>query len=279
MDLLDHFSRMAGNNLWSNDRLYRAVLALEAGRVRSAAHQLLPVDQGDAQSHPGGRSALSRYAGGGRRRRRHLRRFRAVRSCRQSLHRRRRRSTVRLIDFCEPPVSRRSRSPRHHRPRARTARSPNASATSWRICSSTRSTIAARCTRCCRAPRSKPPQLDEFFLDYDLKLRSEEVERLGLRPTDRSTSCRSRRSWQTCVYITSMDCLAVHECLRDEAFVSNGSRCCSGSAAVPIAELRLIGRMRIRRRCDIAEQVLLAGQFRDRLIALPSAISRSSVSG
>ena len=26
----------------------------------------------------------------------------------------------------------------------------------------------------------KPPQLDEFLLDYDLKLRSEEVERLGL---------------------------------------------------------------------------------------------------
>ena len=26
----------------------------------------------------------------------------------------------------------------------------------------------------------KPPQLDEFFLDYDLKLRREEVARLGL---------------------------------------------------------------------------------------------------
>ena len=26
----------------------------------------------------------------------------------------------------------------------------------------------------------KPPQLDEFFLDYDIKLRREEVERLGL---------------------------------------------------------------------------------------------------
>ncbi|RUW42614.1 damage-inducible protein DinB, partial [Mesorhizobium sp. M8A.F.Ca.ET.021.01.1.1] len=27
MNLLDHLRRMAGNNLWSNDRLYRAVLA------------------------------------------------------------------------------------------------------------------------------------------------------------------------------------------------------------------------------------------------------------
>lgn len=26
----------------------------------------------------------------------------------------------------------------------------------------------------------KPPQLDEFFLDYDWKLRKEEVERLGV---------------------------------------------------------------------------------------------------
>jgi hypothetical protein len=26
----------------------------------------------------------------------------------------------------------------------------------------------------------KPPQLDEFFLDYDLKLRKAEVERLNL---------------------------------------------------------------------------------------------------
>ena len=31
MDLLDHLRRMARNNLWSNDRLYRAALALEPG--------------------------------------------------------------------------------------------------------------------------------------------------------------------------------------------------------------------------------------------------------
>ncbi|TIT44896.1 MAG: damage-inducible protein DinB, partial [Mesorhizobium sp.] len=28
MDLLNHLRRMAANNLWSNDRLYRAVLQL-----------------------------------------------------------------------------------------------------------------------------------------------------------------------------------------------------------------------------------------------------------
>ncbi|MBN9235257.1 MULTISPECIES: DinB family protein [Phyllobacteriaceae] len=31
MNLLDHFRRMAANNLWSNDRLYRAVTALKPG--------------------------------------------------------------------------------------------------------------------------------------------------------------------------------------------------------------------------------------------------------
>ena len=51
---------------------------------------------------------------------------------------------------------------------ARTARSPSASATCWRICSSTRSIIAARCMPCCPGTSVKPPQLDEFFLDYDL---------------------------------------------------------------------------------------------------------------
>jgi uncharacterized damage-inducible protein DinB len=33
--LLDHFRRMARNNRWSNDRLYRAVLALQAGEFEA----------------------------------------------------------------------------------------------------------------------------------------------------------------------------------------------------------------------------------------------------
>ncbi|OWK19773.1 hypothetical protein AJ88_39730 [Mesorhizobium amorphae CCBAU 01583] len=35
MDILTHFSRMAGNNLWSNDRLYRAVLQLKPGEFEA----------------------------------------------------------------------------------------------------------------------------------------------------------------------------------------------------------------------------------------------------
>src|ERR1700754_4906938 len=55
MNLLEHNVRMAGNNRWSNDRLYRAVLALqpgefEAGRVsffpsiRETLNHILAVD-------------------------------------------------------------------------------------------------------------------------------------------------------------------------------------------------------------------------------------------
>ena len=54
--LLDHLRRMARNNLWSNDRLYRAVLALrpgefEAGRtsffpsIRETLNHILAVDR------------------------------------------------------------------------------------------------------------------------------------------------------------------------------------------------------------------------------------------
>src|SRR4051794_34885959 len=42
MDLLEHFSRMAGNSLWSNDRLYRAVLALKPGEFEAARTSFFP---------------------------------------------------------------------------------------------------------------------------------------------------------------------------------------------------------------------------------------------
>ena len=42
MDLLDHFSRMAANNRWSNDRLYRAVLALKPGEFEAPRTSFFP---------------------------------------------------------------------------------------------------------------------------------------------------------------------------------------------------------------------------------------------
>lgn len=41
-DLLEHFRRMARNNLWSNDRLYRAVFALQAGEFEARRTSFFP---------------------------------------------------------------------------------------------------------------------------------------------------------------------------------------------------------------------------------------------
>ncbi|RTM00205.1 MAG: damage-inducible protein DinB [Hyphomicrobiales bacterium] len=42
MTLLEHLRRMARNNLWSNDRLYRAVLALEPGEFEAERVSFFP---------------------------------------------------------------------------------------------------------------------------------------------------------------------------------------------------------------------------------------------
>lgn len=42
MDLLSHFRRMAANNIWSNDRLYRAVLALRPGEFEAKRTSFFP---------------------------------------------------------------------------------------------------------------------------------------------------------------------------------------------------------------------------------------------
>ena len=42
MNLLDHLRRMARNNLWSNDRLYRAVLALQPGEFEAERTSFFP---------------------------------------------------------------------------------------------------------------------------------------------------------------------------------------------------------------------------------------------
>lgn len=42
MDMVTHFSRMARNSLWSNDRLYRAVLELRPGEFAAARTGFFP---------------------------------------------------------------------------------------------------------------------------------------------------------------------------------------------------------------------------------------------
>lgn len=178
MDLLAHNRRMARNNRWSNDRLYRAVLSLrpgdfEANRVSffpsigKTLNHILAVDYlylDFLEEGPLGAAAFDDFA--------------AV-SDAAALSQGQAASDWRLIDFCDRlaeadldryvPTDRREDGivPErigdllahlflhqiHHRGQVHAM----LSGTSVR-----------------------PPQLDEFLLDYDLPLRRDEVERLGL---------------------------------------------------------------------------------------------------
>lgn len=178
MTLLDHLRRMAGNNLWSNDRLYRAVLALKPGEfeaertsffpsIKATLNHILAVDQLylDFLEEGGvGAAVYDDYVP-----------FDEP----QALFAAQAAADGRLIAFCDglsaDDLDRRVITDRredgmipekigdilahvflhdiHHRGQVHAMLSGTSVA---------------------------PPQLDEFLLDYDLKVRKEEVERLGL---------------------------------------------------------------------------------------------------
>ncbi|PBB28275.1 damage-inducible protein DinB [Mesorhizobium sp. WSM4312] len=178
MNLLDHLRRMAGNNLWSNDRLYRAVLALKPGEfeaertsffpsIKATLNHILAVDYLylDFLEEGGvGAAAHDDFAP-----------FDEP----QPLFAAQVAADRRLIAFCdglsEADLDRRVVTDRredgmiperigdilahvflhdiHHRGQVHAMLSGTSVV---------------------------PPQLDEFLLDYDLKLRKAEVERLGL---------------------------------------------------------------------------------------------------
>ncbi|MEI9404957.1 DinB family protein [Mesorhizobium argentiipisi] len=180
MTLLDHLRRMARNNLWSNDRLYRAVLALkpgefEAGRtsffpsISETLNHILAVDllYLDFLTDGGrGAAAYDDYLP--------FDDAATLATAQADFDRR-------LIAFCdhlsEADLDRRVITDRredgmvpecigdilahlflhdiHHRGQVHAMLSGTS---------------------------VPPPQLDEFLLDYDLKLRKDEVERLGLQP-------------------------------------------------------------------------------------------------
>ena len=178
MQLLDHLRRMAGNNLWSNDRLYRAVTALnpgefEAGRtsffpsIKATLNHVLSVDLYYLDMVEEGGVGLAVFDGWtdfvtpDR--------LAAVQA----------ETDRRLLSFCEDlagsDLDRRVQTDRgddgviperigdllahlfmhqiHHRGQVHAMLSGTS---------------------------VKPPQLDEFLLDYDIKLRKKEIERLGL---------------------------------------------------------------------------------------------------
>jgi len=186
MTLLEHLRRMARNNLWSNDRLYRAVLALqpgefEAGRtsffpsIRETLNHILAVDllYLDFLADGGlGAAAYDDFVP--------FEDAASLAAAQTDFDRK-------LVAFCdnlsEADLDRRVITDRredgmipekigdilahvflhdiHHRGQVHTMLS---------------STSVA------------PPQLDEFLLDYDFKLRKDEVERLGLKDQNSATS-------------------------------------------------------------------------------------------
>ena len=178
MNLLDHLRRMAGNNLWSNDRLYGAVLSLRPGEfsaertsffpsIKATLNHILAVDllyldfleQGGV-----GAAAFDDFVP--------IDEPLALCAAQIAVDRR-------LIAFCdrlsEEGLERRVITDRredgmipervgdilahvflhdiHHRGQVHAMLSGTS---------------------------ARPPQLDEFLLDCDLKLREKEVERLGL---------------------------------------------------------------------------------------------------
>jgi uncharacterized damage-inducible protein DinB len=176
--LLDHLRRMARNNLWSNDRLYRAVLAMQPGEfdakrtsffpsIKETLNHILAVDRLylDFLTDGGlGAAAYDDYVP--------FDHAASLAEAQADFDRK-------LIAFCdglsEADLDRRVITDRredgkiperigdilehvflhdiHHRGQVHAMLSGTSVA---------------------------PPQLDEFLLDYDLKLRKDEVERLGL---------------------------------------------------------------------------------------------------
>lgn len=186
MNLLDHLRRMARNNLWSNDRLYRAVLALKPGEfeaartsffpsIKETLNHILAVDQLYLDFLTGGGRGAAAYDD-----------FVPFEDT-ASLAVAQADFDRKLVTFCDglseadldrPVITDRREDGMiperigdilahvflhdiHHRGQVHAMLSGTS---------------------------VKPPQLDEFLLDYDVKLRKVEVERLGLEDQANTTS-------------------------------------------------------------------------------------------
>ena len=186
MNLLDHLRRMACNNLWSNDRLYRAVLSLQPGEleaertsffpsIKATLNHILAVDYLYLDFLEEGGVGAAAHDG-----------FVPF-DTPQELYVAQVAADRRLIAFCDglsaDDLDRRVFTDRredgmiperigdilahvflhdiHHRGQVHAMLSGTSVA---------------------------PPQLDEFLLDYDAELREKEVERLGLDDQTNATS-------------------------------------------------------------------------------------------
>jgi uncharacterized damage-inducible protein DinB len=178
MDLVTHNRQMARNNLWSNDRIYRAVLALKPGEfeaertsffpsIRATLNHLLSVDffYLDMMEEGGiGRAVFDRFTD--------FDDAKALAEAQAEVDRR-------LVTFCdglsEADLDRRVISDRGEAGKI-PERIGDLLAHLFVHDIHHRGQVHAMLS----GTSVKPPQLDEFFLDYDLPVRREEVERLGL---------------------------------------------------------------------------------------------------
>ena len=178
MDLLGHYRRMARNNLWSNDRLYRAVLALRPGEfeaertsffpsIKATLNHILSIDLFylDMMEEAGaGLSIFDIYVD--------YDDAQALAAAQSGFDRR-------LIGFCErlaaQDLDRRVMTDRGGEGKI-PERIGDLLAHLFLHDIHHRGQVHAMLL----GASVKPPQLDEFFLDYDLRFRRDEIERLGL---------------------------------------------------------------------------------------------------
>lgn len=178
MTLIDHFRQMARNNLWSNDRLYRAVLMLAPGEFEVERTSFFP-SIGETLNHilavdllyldfleegPLGAAAYDDFVP--------FADAKALGEAQAATDRR-------LLNFCErideAVLDRQVVTDRREDGKI-PERIGDLLAHLFIHQTHHRGQVHAMLS----GTSVKPPQLDEFFLDYDLKLRRGEVERLGL---------------------------------------------------------------------------------------------------
>jgi len=182
MDLLTHCRRMAENNRWSNDRLYRAVLALKPGEfeatrtsffpsIEATLNHLLSVDLYYLDMMEEGGAGLAIFD-------RYIDHDDPARLAEEQAA-----FDRRLIAYCgrlsAEDLNRRVLSDRGDRGRI-PERIGDLLAHLFVHDTHHRGQVHAMLSGTSVAP----PQLDEFFLDFDRDLRKEEVARLGIAEDD-----------------------------------------------------------------------------------------------
>ena len=178
MDLQSHFVRMAENNRWSNDRLHRAVLQLKPGEfelhrvgffpsLKETLNHVLAVDL----------LYLDFITEGGRGAKTIDEDFTPI-DDRLTLALKQAETDVRLIDFCQR-LSLEDLERRVNTDREQDGQIPERIGDLLTHLFLHQAHHRGQAHAMLSGTSVAPPQLDEFFLDYDLPRRRDEVRRLG----------------------------------------------------------------------------------------------------